>query len=399
MILRPRSLYAIALIMNSATGAMVVAIPLLAIRFGATAFELGLLGSLGALVYTLACLFAGRCSDRPVGASHGYTGSGRRRFILLSCGLLVLVDLCIFFVGSLRDIFILTVCGCFCAAFFWPPLQAWLAEIGGRSPLSKRLGRFNLFWSLGIMVGPIIGGYLYALDYRYPWCYGVAANSFVVVLLLAGRAGVGGFKEGEIVERPERRNRKARPFISLALWANFVCWFSLANVQSLYPKLAVERSFSPQLIGYLLFLVGVSQSIFFVILSINQFWHYRYLPLIVVHALAAAGMLMVFGCSSVVMLSVAFPLLGLSLALSYYSSIYYNLDGYEAKGRRTGIHEFIVGSGFFLGPIAGGTCAKFLGMRAPFLMCALLILATCAMELLLALRARARRLIRVKSEG
>ena len=55
MIPRPQLLYAYALIMNSATGVLVVALPLLGIRFGANPLQLGVLGSAGALAYALAC--------------------------------------------------------------------------------------------------------------------------------------------------------------------------------------------------------------------------------------------------------------------------------------------------------------------------------------------------------
>ncbi|HIC95093.1 TPA: MFS transporter, partial [Candidatus Bipolaricaulota bacterium] len=319
MILRPRSLYAIALIMNAATGVLVVAVPLLAIRFGATPFQLGLLGSLGAFAYTIVCPFSGRYSDAAGSASAPHKGGGRRRVILMSCALLIVVDLFIFFVSRLRDVFILTVCGSFCAGFFWAPLQAWLAEIGGGLHLLRRLGRFNLSWSLGIMVGPVIGGCLYSLDYRFPWCYAVATNVFILAILFAARDVM---RKGGGEQRPEPRGARhggMRGYLTLARWANFVCWFSLASVQSLYPKLAIVQGFSPQLIGYLLFLVGVAQSAFFVLLSLSPFWHYRYLPLVAVHGLAAVGIFAIYKISSVPLLSAAFPLLGLALALSYYS--------------------------------------------------------------------------------
>jgi MFS family permease len=380
VILRPVLLYAVALLMNSSTGVMVVATPLLAIRFGANPLELGLLGSLGALVYTLTCPFSGRYSD-------GFGGSaGRRRSILLACCLLILTDVCIFFVGNLRDIFILAVCGCFSTAFFWPPLQAWLAEVGYDRGLSQRLGSFNLSWSLGIMIGPVIGGYLFGLDYRYPWCYGVSLNILIVTLLLCTNVRVERpVDPGDGTKRVPTDGAPAG-FWGISLWANFVCWFSLANVQSIYPKLASMRGFSPELIGYLLFLIGALETVTFFMLRRSSFWHYRYLPLAFVHGAAACGMLLIFGSKSISVLSCAFPLLGLGLGLSYYSSIYYGLSGRQDRGRRTGIHEFIVGSGFLVGPVTGGACAQFIGLRSPFLLCALLMALTAAVEGLLYVR-------------
>lgn len=376
--LRPRILYAFAFIMNSATGVLVVGLPLLGIKFGATALQLGLIGSAGAFVYALSVPFGGRLSDRPGGGT-----SGRRGSLIASCTLLVMVDASIFLVSCLRDVFIIAICGSFCTAFFWPPLQAWLAEVGTRERLAERLGLFNLSWSLGVMIGPMIGGFLYAADYRLPWCYSIGTNAFLVLLLLLSRGQpppAAAAPAPPPAHEDASRLGNAAEFLSLGLWANFICWFCLANVQSLYPKLAVTRGLSPQLIGCLLFMVGLAQSVFFIVLRATRAWHFRYGPLVVVHAIAAAGMLIIFGVRSGPLLAVSFSMVGIGLGLSYYSSIYYSLCGDGGAGQKSGIHELMVGSAFFLGPLTGGLCAQYIGLRSPFILCAGLLAATAAWE-------------------
>jgi MFS family permease len=381
--LRPRILYAFAFIMNSATGVLVVALPLLGIRFGASALQLGILGAAGAFVYTLACPFGGRFSDLERGRA-----GGRRVSLIFCCALLVVVDSFIFIVSGLRDLFIIAVCGYFCAAFFWPPLQAWLSEVGGREGLAERLGLFNLAWSLGIMVGPMIGGFLFAVDYRLPWCYAITTNSSLVLLLLLLRRRAPAAAPPPPPPGEAARRGNAAEFLSLVLWANFASFFCLSNVQSLYPKLASVRDLSPQLIGCLLFMVGAAQSVFFIVLRATRSWHFRYGPLVAVHGLAAAGMLIIFQTASVPLLAFSFSLIGIALGLSYYSSIYYSLCGDGNAGHKSGIHELMVGSAFFLGPLLGGFAAQYLSLRAPFVLCAGLLAATAAWE---ALRWRAAR--------
>jgi MFS family permease len=374
--LRPRILYAFAFIMNSATGVLVVAFPLLGIRFCASPLQLGILGAAGAFVYTLACPFGGGLSDR-VRARAG----GRRGSLIFCCALLVAVDSFIFAVSGLRDLFIIAICGYFFSAFFWPPLQAWLSEVGGRERLAERLGLFNLAWSLGIMVGPMIGGFLFAVDYRLPWCYAMLTNSSLVLLLLLLRkqTSAAAPPPPPPADEAARRNNAAE-FLSLVLWANFASFFCLSNVQSLYPKLASVRDLSPQLIGCLLFMVGAAQSAFFIVLRATRAWHFRYGPLVAVHGLAAAGMLIIFQTVSVPLLAFAFSLIGIALGLSYYSSLYYSLCGDGDAGRRSGIHELMVGSAFFLGPLLGGFAAQYLGLRSPFILCAALLAGTAAWE-------------------
>jgi MFS family permease len=370
-------LYLIALAMNSATGVLVIAVPLYAIRLGANALELGFLGMIGALAYTLACPLTGRYSDRSV-AGDSRRMVGRRRSVVFCCSLLLFVDCGIFFVDNLGELYLLSITAYFCAAFFWPPIQAWIAELREASSLSKTLGNFNTAWSIGITIGPVIGGYLFAWDYRLPWCYAAAINLFILLVIfnnVRGEEEVGsGETPSEIV-----LDKKNRIYLPLALWANFVCWFSLSNVQSIYPKLAVEVGFSPPLIGFFLFLIGGTQTVFFVLLGRSSFWHYRIVPLVGAHAVAAVGMLCVYMTAAVPVLTIAFASLGVGLALSYFSSIYYSVAGVLQKGKRTGIHEFIVGSGFLLGPLAGGICAQYIALGAPFLICAALLgLTACA---------------------
>ena len=377
--------------MNSATGVLVIALPLLAIRYGANPLELGLLGSVSAMAYTFACPFAGWHSERIERDAALLPAEAKRRSVMLSCGLLIAVDSCIFLISGLRDVFILAVSGSLSAAFFWPPLQAWLVDIGERASLSERLGMFNLSWSTGIMMGPMIGGVLYSINYHYPWCYAIATNTLMLAALLLARDGRRGDVHGAVNAcDDEEYLEDPGLFLPLALWANFVCWFALSNVQSLYPKVAVMNGFSPQLIGCLLFLVWVAQSGFFIVLRLTRVWHYRFGPLAIVHCAAALGMLLIFWSASAPLLSIAFPLLGVALGLSYYSSIYYSLCGHKHAGRRTSIHEFMVGSGFFLGPAVGGILAQCAGIRSPFLLCSMLLAATAILEAAVCLKTSRR---------
>lgn len=66
-------------------------------------------------------------------------------------------------------------------------------------------------------------------------------------------------------------------------------------------------------------------------------------------------MLIIFQTVSVPLLAFAFSLIGIALGLSYYSSLYYSLCGDGDAGRRSGIHELMVGSAFFLGPLLGAS--------------------------------------------
>ena len=65
--------------------------------------------------------------------------------------------------------------------------------------------------------------------------------------------------------------------------------------------------------------------------------------------------------------------------MTYVASLYYSLEGgADRKGGRAGIHEAVLGSGLFLGPLMGGLVGQALDLRAPYLATVLVFVATAA---------------------
>ena len=76
-----------------------------------------------------------------------------------------------------------------------------------------------------------------------------------------------------------------------------------------------------------------------------------------------------FGQQAIFASSSFFTLLGLCASLTYYSSLYYTVRLMKRKGKGTGLHESILGSGVVLGPLLGGIMAHSAGLRAPYVLC------------------------------
>ena len=96
-----------------------LAAPLLLIEFKANPVELGLVGSITAAVHMILAHRMGPLSDR----------FGRRRFILL--GPLLFTLSCLFAAMTNHVVVILLLSGLngLCLSLFWPPLQAWVADL------------------------------------------------------------------------------------------------------------------------------------------------------------------------------------------------------------------------------------------------------------------------------
>jgi MFS family permease len=53
----------------------------------------------------------------------------------------------------------------------------------------------------------------------------------------------------------------------------------------------------------------------------------------------------------------------------------------KKKGKGTGLHESIVGAGALSGPILGGVAAQFAGLRAPYLLCLVVLFVAVIVEI------------------
>jgi MFS family permease len=256
---------------------------------------------------------------------------------------------------------------------FWPSLQAWLGRGKDRRQLLPSVGRFNVAWSLGFLVGPALGGMLYAVspDRVFALAAALVGIVFLSVSLLPVQeeepAGRGGDEAATLAA--------ARRFLPVAWTANFATFFAVGSVRSLFPKLATDLGIAPGSLGWLMALIGLGQVLAFLLISRTDRWQFRLAPLAAIQLLNVAGLgSLIFGRSPELF---AAGLLGQGalIGATFTASIFYSLHARGPGGRRTGIHEGIVGSGVFIGPLAGGLAAEHVGPRAPYLLAAAVLLA------------------------
>jgi MFS family permease len=316
-------------------GAVFLSVPLLAIQLGATVVQLGYLGSFGGACYAITC-----------------------PFVVMPLGLAS-------------------------AALFWPSIQAWIAEGKDRPTLVRTIGNFNVAWSLGLLIGPLVGGRLYTWNARFPLYFAVLGILGLGVMTLLS-------SPADVVTAPPKRLRpsddpgatseEARThlrFLYTAWIANFSAWFINGILRNIFPKLALHLHLSYTVLGVLQSLVACFQIVGFLVIRGSDRWHYRIGPLLRYQALALGGCALIYAVTSPYLLGAAFGLFGLSMAMTYHSSLYYSVYVQEKKGRNTGLHESILASGGVLGACLGGWIAGRFGLKAPYLLCMGLI--TCAM--------------------
>jgi MFS family permease len=350
-----------------------LAAPLLVIELGGNPIELGLIGTITASVHVILANVGGRLSDR----------LGRR--ILMVAGPFIFAVSCLLTTQAGKVFHILALAGLngLAMAIFWPSFQAWVADSRAVSNLARNIGSFNMSWTASQFFGPTLSGFLFSLHPRVPF-WAAAAFSFLLFFLL--RASVSDrspqpAKGGANLPLGTEDADGTMGFL-YAIWiANFASWFILGNLRYQFPKLARDMAISPFAIGLLLGCVGLSQFLGFFFLRGSDRWHFKKSYLLRAQLLSAAGLLLIFFFPQKLIFASAFILIGLSVSLTYYSSLYYSVRLLKRKGKGTGLHESILGSGVVLGPFLGGVVALSVGPRAPYVLCLAVLAAAVVIEL------------------
>ena len=345
---------------------------------------LGLLVGISTAFYAFLAIPLGQLSDRVE----------RKRMLYAGCVLISAVSIGITFCNNKLHLLLIFPLIGISMALFWPAYEAWLAERESDSKLLHRVMLFNLFWSIGITMGPTVSGYIYqdANPFK-PFYLACSVGLITLIVFFFSKTSTSWEikQERETTEilfpTPSVRKRH----LNISRCANFASWFALGVLRWLAPKLTKEMGIHTIVFGNLMLALGGFQTITFLFLGTGYStrWHYRLGPLVIVQTLAIVCFIMIWWSQNMLVWLFAFVVIGISVAFSYFGSLYYGLDEHIDKGNKSGWHEAVLGFGSLLGPFIGGIAAdsKF-GTQSPYLVCAIVILAAIIVEIFIASKIR-----------
>lgn len=334
-------------------------VPLRAIEMGAGPLILGLLPALSSTVYILSSLNFGRLSDRG-----GRMRMARWGTIAMAAGAVLLR-----YAPSLPFLFLFLPLVSIGGGLFWPAIQAELGDRGPSSGLVHRLGAFNVAWSAGKMIGFWTAGHL-AQTYGATAPLLIAAGFELIVFMLAPRDRPRDAVDAMAASEPAPSAAIRARYRLISRLANLVAFGVGATLNYQFPKRLFGLGLNAGDLGNFLGLVGLWQTLAFAILAWRRGWEWRPAILILtmlggmlsVGILAwARGEAMILACA---------PGIGIATGVAYSASLYHSLHSGEGRGRNTGIHEALLGSGAFFLPLAGGMLARASGLGAPYILCA-----------------------------
>jgi MFS family permease len=248
----------------------------------------------------------------------------------------------------------------FGVCFLWPPMEALMSEGEPPSRLQGLVGLYSCSWAGCSALAYFSGGAI--LDH-----YDLRSIFFVPSGIFVGLLFFLFWFERQVKRQPPLATVDQHPllhavggdsaspiapatFLKMAWLANPMAYLLINTVVSTIPSLAQRYHFNSTQAGFACSAWLFARAASFFLLRLWPNWHYRFRFLAIGYGamvISFAAMLIV---QNLVVLIISQLVLGLTVGLMYYSSLFYSMDVGETKGEHGGIHESAIGLGSGTGP-------------------------------------------------
>jgi len=354
----------------------------------ANLMQLGLITFLGNFVYVALCPLLGRLSDR----------YGRRPFIVSSTLIFASAYFAAYFSTQVWHLYLVTAFSGAGHALFWPSVEAELAAEADTHQLRRRIGRFNISWSIGDIPGALVAGLAYDWHPQLPFL--CAALTGVGISMMNAVIRISAHTEETRARHRETVNGHALPrnhltFWKLALVANFFSAGFISIIRRLFPDLAVEAlKYTGTQWGLLVMVMAITRTAVFAIMERHHGWLYRPKRLFAVQLLFPIGCLIIVFAQSYWVFVLAFGCIGAACGVVYFSSLYYSVHGAGSQAHRAGLHESVLGLGAGVIPLIVSRSRSLAepywhnAIRAPYLLGIALAVVALAIQAVIFARSR-----------
>lgn len=342
-----RSLYFTIFLTSTAFGTVTFLLPVYAAGLGASYIALGVIGAVGSVVYTVMTFLSGVLLDR----------FERVRFYVGFTVIGMLVVFLFALTSKVSDVIVVRGLLGVASGAFWVTASTLTADISPPELLTQSVGRYNLSWILGFVVGPFLGG-LISDSYGFPALFIIL--SFLVLLSTA-------LIWTRLAKRLELRNRsESRMFNFSAIRGILLAYATLlpyAVVLGIYmailPGHMGELGISASAIGLLLTMTNGVRGLGFFNSERWVMWGTK--KSLGLAAFLMTGALFMLSFSSTTLEFVA-PLALYGLAGGIITPVILDYIAHrtprEVLGTAMGLHECVYGVGMTIGPMVGGVIAE-----------------------------------------
>lgn len=368
---RLKLLYAAVFLMQFGGSAGVTGLPLQAkVSFGTSFWGLAFIGIAGPLVYTVTCLLVGRAKGRV-----------NRTVLVVSGTAIMAATFALACLAKNTGHLVLACAGQgIGAGLFWPMIEAAIVEGTAGRAVMKRVGVFNISWSLGDAIGTASAGFLFAVHPALPYVVLVVMMGGVLGCVAAARRLPIGVPNGWAAANGDRpADRQLNAGFRKAAWVGNFVGAGVVNVlRSVFtaPARDVFKMSAPA-IGLVIGTFNATRTLTFFVLGRRQGWRYRRAAFLAVNSLIAIGMVSVVAASllpqglAIAVVFASFAAAGVGSGMTYFSSIFYTIDRKEAAEATAPMHEAVLGAGGAVAAAAAGLTNQMASSAlSPLIMCA-----------------------------
>jgi len=350
---------------------------------GASKSQIGAFYGLWFSGYAVGCLVVRPITDR-----------FRPRYLLVvSCLCASVLPLAILYGGSLFLTCVFGVVMGVSGSLFWPPLAGWLSSELEGADLGKVMSRFNLAWSTGAIIGPLLGGWLSERAAALP-VYSASVLSLLTAVLIAGAAvalprvrgdpytAIGNGAPHAAVGRATRLRYSA--------WVGvFTAYCVLGMLAAIFPVSAKEDlGIGKSVIGLLVFSQALCRTAGFGILGHTTFWHYRGSQMLLPQLGILGCLVAMIYAGRPLTIAPVLGLIGLLGSLSYFNSMFHGIAGSSNRAARSALHESLLGVGHISGAVLGGVLYQHYSVVAAYLTCAAIVVVGVAAQAVISIWAK-----------
>jgi len=345
-------------------GVSVYLIPLYATALRANYYELGLIGMVGSVLYTLSFL-AGWISDK---ANKAHT-------LAAGLALNIVATASISLANTVSELLLVRIMGGLAIVFYWPVIEALVADISPGLTRVSKIGSFGAATTMGMVVGPPLGGLL-AQILGFKATFLLASLPMVAalatILLYVAPA------YGRAVQIAHFSPTPPQTFFLKGVLrvAPLVTIYSasFSTILSILPGYLSLLGYTATQIGVLFALMNGARIV--ALLSSHKVGGREVSALTLFSLTLALSCIIIFLAESLISFAVGLVVIGVSIGFIFPLSFTLALKGVEQRmlGRCVGVYESILGLGFAGGPVFSGFIAENIDPKAPYLILGLLCL-------------------------
>jgi multidrug resistance protein len=343
-------------------GIIIPLLPFYAESFGASAFTIGLLGTVFSLMQFLVAPICGRWSDR----------LGRRPIILAGLLASSAAYVALALANSLALIFAARVIGGIAGGNI-PTAQAYIADITTAENRAKGMGLVGAAFGLGFIVGPALGGILTRFGHDTPmWCAAaLCLGNFVAAWFLLPETRHGDRSREAFGRLDLLRRARRHPGLLPLLLVFFLLSAAFSGFEATFALFAERRfGFTAETIGYIFALIGVVLAVVNGVLVgriVPRVGERRVVPAAI--ALIGIGILLVPVATSVAFLCVACVTLALGMGFNSpaLTSAVSRVADTTEQGGMLGLAQSLAALGRIAGPAWGGFLFDRAGATIPYI--------------------------------